>query len=135
MTRTSPSAQAKLYEDTAEKTLKRQFSLTKAAIFSSPAFMTEAARKKYHIIGQLFQTYWLIEYEDKLYIIDQHAAHEKVLYERTMARLKEKDLTSQAISPPIVLSLDAKEEEMLDKYREEICRLGYEGIHDFGSPG
>lgn len=97
----------------------------------SPAFMTEAARKKYHIIGQLFQTYWLIEYEDKLYIIDQHAAHEKVLYERTMARLKEKDLTSQAISPPIVLSLDAKEEEMLDKYREEICRLGYE-VEPFG---
>ncbi|MDD6482611.1 MAG: DNA mismatch repair endonuclease MutL [Lachnospiraceae bacterium] len=97
----------------------------------SPAFMTEAARKKYHIIGQLFQTYWLIEYEDKLYIIDQHAAHEKVLYERTMARLKEKDLTSQAISPPIVLSLDVKEEEMLDKYREEICRLGYE-VEPFG---
>lgn len=97
----------------------------------APDFLTKDARKKHRIIGQLFQTYWLIEYEDKLYIIDQHAAHEKVLYERTMARLKEKEYTSQAISPPIVLSLDAKEQEMLERYREDIQRLGYE-IENFG---
>ena len=97
----------------------------------APDFLTKDAKKKHRIIGQLFQTYWLIEYEDKLYIIDQHAAHEKVLYERTMARLKEKEYTSQAISPPIVLSLDAKEQEMLERYREDIQRLGYE-IENFG---
>lgn len=97
----------------------------------APDFLTRDAKKKHRIIGQLFQTYWLIEYEDKLYIIDQHAAHEKVLYERTMARLKEKEYTSQAISPPIVLSLDAKEQEMLERYREDIQRLGYE-IENFG---
>ena len=79
---------------------------------ASPEFLTDDARKKHRIIGQLFQTYWLIEYEDKLYIIDQHAAHEKVLFERMMAKLKEKEFTSQAVSPPIVLSLDAHEQEM-----------------------
>ena len=97
----------------------------------APDFLTRDAKKKHRIIGQLFQTYWLIEYEDKLYIIDQHAAHEKVLYERTMARLKEKEYTSQAISPPIVLSLDAKEQEMLERYRKDIEQLGYE-IENFG---
>lgn len=97
----------------------------------SPDFLTRDAKKMHRIIGQLFKTYWLIEYEDKLYIIDQHAAHEKVLYERTMARLHEKEYTSQAISPPIVLSLDAKEQEMLERYRKDIERLGYE-IENFG---
>lgn len=97
----------------------------------SPDFLTRDAKKMHRIIGQLFKTYWLIEYEDKLYIIDQHAAHEKVLYERTMALLHEKEYTSQAISPPIVLSLDAKEQEMLERYRKDIERLGYE-IENFG---
>lgn len=97
----------------------------------SPDFLTRDTKKMHRIIGQLFKTYWLIEYEDKLYIIDQHAAHEKVLYERTMARLHEKEYTSQAISPPIVLSLDAKEQEMLERYRKDIERLGYE-IENFG---
>lgn len=97
----------------------------------SPDFLTRDAKKMHRIIGQLFKTYWLIEYEDKLYIIDQHAAHEKVLYERTMARLHEREYTSQAISPPIVLSLDAKEQEMLERYRKDIERLGYE-IENFG---
>lgn len=72
----------------------------------------------------MFQTYWLIEYEDKLYIMDQHAAHEKVLFERMMAKLKEKEFTSQAVSPPIVLSLDAHEQEMLETYLPEIKNSG-----------
>ena len=95
----------------------------------SPAFMSKEARKKHKIIGQLFKTYWLIEYEDNLFIIDQHAAHEKVLYERTMSKLKEKEFTSQVISPPIIMSLDAREVEMLEKYRSQIERLGYEVEH------
>ena len=97
----------------------------------SPDFLTVDARKKHRIIGQLFKTYWLVEYEDKLYIIDQHAAHEKVLYERKMAQLARKEFTSQNISPPIILSLDAKEQEMLLRYQEEISRLGYV-IEPFG---
>lgn len=92
-------------------------------------FLTESSKKQFSIIGQLFKTYWLIEFEDKLYIIDQHAAHEKVLYEKTMARLANKDFISQRISPPIVMTLDARECEMLEKYRPQIEQFGYEVEH------
>lgn len=92
-------------------------------------FLTESSKKQFSIIGQLFKTYWLIEFENKLYIIDQHAAHEKVLYEKTMARLANKDFTSQRISPPIVMTLDARECEMLEKYRPQIEQFGYEVEH------
>lgn len=92
-------------------------------------FLTESSKKQFSIIGQLFKTYWLIEFEDKLYIIDQHAAHEKVLYEKIMARLANKDFTSQRISPPIVMTLDARESEMLEKYRPQIEQFGYEVEH------
>ena len=94
-----------------------------------PNFISEEARKNYKIIGQLFKTYWLIEYDDKLFIIDQHAAHEKVLYEKTMKLLKDKELTSQTISPPIIISLDASETEMLNKHMDQIKRMGYEVEH------
>ncbi len=97
----------------------------------SSEFLTKDAKKKHRVIGQLFKTYWLVEFEDKLFIVDQHAAHEKVLYERTMATLKEKEYTSQTISPPIVLSLDAQEILMLEKYRDQIARMGYE-VESFG---
>ncbi len=97
----------------------------------SPQFLSEEARKKHRIIGQLFETYWLVQYEDKLFIIDQHAAHEKVLYERTMALLEKKEFTSQVMSPPLVLSLDAKEAQALETYRSQIERLGY-SIEPFG---
>lgn len=97
----------------------------------SEDFLTKDARKNHRIIGQLFKTYWLVEFEDKLFIIDQHAAHEKVLYERTMAKLKEKEFTSQTISPPIILSLDANEILMLEKYRSQIETFGYV-VESFG---
>ncbi|MBQ8627429.1 MAG: DNA mismatch repair endonuclease MutL [Agathobacter sp.] len=97
----------------------------------SSEFLTQDAKKNHRIIGQLFKTYWLVEFEDKLFIIDQHAAHEKVLYERTMANLKEKEFTSQAISPPIILSLDSNEILMLEKYREQIEQMGYV-VESFG---
>lgn len=97
----------------------------------SPEFLTQEAREKHHIIGQLFATYWLVQMEDKLFIIDQHAAHEKVLYERTMKLLDKKEFTSQVISPPIILSLDARESEALEKYRTEIEKLGY-AVEPFG---
>ena len=94
-------------------------------------FLTESARKKHKIIGQLFDTYWLIEYEEKLFIIDQHAAHEKVLFEQTMEKLKAKSFDSQAISPPIILTLDNEEVATLKKYEKEIANFGYE-IEPFG---
>jgi DNA mismatch repair protein MutL len=91
----------------------------------SPSFLTADAKKRHRIIGQVFKTYWLVEYEDELFIIDQHAAHEKVLYERTMASLAKKEYTSQVLSPPIIISLDAREEEMLRKFGDQIAQLGY----------
>ncbi len=94
-------------------------------------FLTKDARRQHRIIGQLFETYWLIEYGDKLFIIDQHAAHEKVLYEQTMKRLREGSFTAQAISPPVILSLSRQEEEMLFRYGEQIAAFGYE-IEHFG---
>ena len=97
----------------------------------SSDFLTKDAKKKHRIIGQLFKTYWLVEFEDKLFIVDQHAAHEKVLYERTMATLREKEYTSQTISPPIILSLDANEILMLEKYKNQIEQMGYE-VESFG---
>ena len=97
----------------------------------SENFLTKDAKKKHRIIGQLFKTYWLVEFEDKLFIVDQHAAHEKVLYERTMATLREKEYTSQTISPPIVMSLDANEILMLEKHKDSIAKMGYE-IENFG---
>lgn len=97
----------------------------------STEFLTPDAAKKHHIIGQLFDTYWMIEYEDKLFIIDQHAAHEKVLYERTMARVRKQEFSSQTISPPIILTLSLEEQEMLKKYEEQITQFGYE-IEPFG---
>ena len=94
-------------------------------------FLTPDAVKKHRIIGQLFDTYWLIEYEDKLFNIDQHAAHEKVLYERTMARVRAQEFSSQTVSPPIILTLSGEEQEMLHKYEEQIKLFGYE-IEPFG---
>lgn len=97
----------------------------------SNEFLSKDAKKKHRIIGQLFKTYWLVEFEDKLFIVDQHAAHEKVLYERTMATLREKEYTSQTISPPIVLTLDANEIRMLEKHKKQIKQMGYE-VESFG---
>ncbi len=94
-------------------------------------FLTKDARKKHKIIGQLFDTYWLIEYEDKLFIIDQHAAHEKVLYERTMKRISDKNFSSQTISPPIILTLSNDEVQALETYAEQLTTFGYE-IEPFG---
>lgn len=94
-------------------------------------FLTKDAARKHKMIGQLFDTYWLIEYEDKLFIIDQHAAHEKVLYEKTMARVRRQEFASQAISPPIILTLSLEEQEMLEQYGKQIRAFGYE-IEPFG---
>lgn len=101
------------------------------AYYEQQSFLTKEARKEHRILGQLFDTYWLVQYEDKLFIIDQHAAHEKVLYEKTMERVKKKTFSSQTLSPPTILTLNAQEEEMLERYREEITTFGYE-VEPFG---
>lgn len=94
-------------------------------------FLSEQARRQHRIIGQLFETYWLIEYDEKLFIIDQHAAHEKVLYEKTVKSLRSKEFTTQMISPPLVLTLDSQEEQALDALRGQLSEFGFE-IEPFG---
>lgn len=93
--------------------------------------LSQAARAKHRLIGQLFETYWLIQYEDKLFIMDQHAAHEKVLYEKTMKSLKKKEFTTQMVSPPIIISLTRREEALFQKYESYFTEFGYE-ISPFG---
>ena len=86
---------------------------------------------KYRIIGQLFETYWLFELGDKFYMMDQHAAHEKVLYERFMKNIREGRMSSQMIMPPIILTLNPREENLLNNNMERFTSLGYE-IESFG---
>ena len=94
-------------------------------------FLTKDARKKHKIIGQLFDTYWLIQFEDKLFIIDQHAAHEKVEYERLMKQFYEKSVVSQRLMPAIIVSLTGQEESILHTYEDAFAQLGFE-IDAFG---
>ena len=91
----------------------------------SDRFLSEQARTAHRIIGQVFETYWLVEYGDKLYIIDQHAAHEKVNFERMMKRLREKKPASQYLNPPILLTLTADEARVLEEHMSYFEQLGY----------
>ncbi len=89
------------------------------------------SRSRHKLIGQLFATYWLVEFNDQLYIIDQHAAHEKVLYEKTMNSLKTREYTCQQIHPPIILTLGSREALMLEKNMQIFTDIGFE-IEPFG---
>lgn len=93
--------------------------------------LKKEARQEYRIIGQVFETYWLIQYRDSLYIIDQHAAHERVLYERTLAGMKKREYTSQYLSPPIILSLSMQEIDVLETFKDRFTAIGFE-IEPFG---
>lgn len=93
--------------------------------------LSKEARSSHKIIGQVFDTYWLVQYDDSLYIIDQHAAHEKVLYERMMKGYQNKEITSQYLSPPLIVTLQNQEAELLQKYRDVFASFGFE-IEPFG---
>lgn len=95
------------------------------------SFLSKEAVKEHKIIGQVFDTYWIVEYDKKMYIIDQHAAHEKVLFEKTMKRLKNNTMTTQQVSPPIIVSLSNQDLLLLENYRGAFESLGYE-FQDFG---
>ena len=94
-------------------------------------FISEESIKKHRIIGQLFNTYWLIEFENKLFIVDQHAAHEKVNYERLIKKLRNNENCSQNIYPPIVVSLSNAEAQYVTKYNENFLNVGFT-IEHFG---
>ncbi len=88
-------------------------------------------KAEYKLIGQVFETYWLGEFENSLYIIDQHAAHERVLYERTLKEMKNREFTAQYLSPPIILSLSMQEAQVLNENMDRFTRIGFE-IEPFG---
>lgn len=132
---TAPSPQAVPQQETAPETqaVPQQEASPAALVreempygtYEQTSFLSKNQMAKQKIIGQLFDTYWLVEFEDKLFIVDQHAAHEKVLYERMRRQLDEKELTSQAISPPVVITLSARESEVLEQYMPQFEQLGF----------
>lgn len=93
-------------------------------LFAEP-LLSEKARIHHRLIGQLFDTYWLIQYGNQLYIMDQHAAHEKVNYERLMEAYRKKERITQFVSPPMVISLTRAEEAILEEFKSEFERIGF----------
>ncbi|MDO4465227.1 MAG: DNA mismatch repair endonuclease MutL [Bacillota bacterium] len=94
-------------------------------------FLSTDSHQDFRILGQLFETYWLIAFRDKLLIMDQHAAHEKVKYERLLKELDNKGVTTQMVNPPVIINLTGKEEELLNEYADSFASLGFE-IEEFG---
>ncbi len=93
--------------------------------------LTKEAKAGYNILGQIFDTYWLIGYQDQLLIMDQHAAHEKVKYEKLIAALRKKEIVSQLINPPLIVTLGGRQENLYLEYASVFERLGFE-IERFG---
>ena len=106
-------------------------SSVKESDFFSEKLLDRNNVKEHRIIGQLFDTYWLIEFRDNLFIIDQHAAHEKVLYEKTMRSMDKREYTSQILNPPVILTLSIQEAETLQKHMQYFQEIGFE-IEEFG---
>ncbi|MCR5420990.1 MAG: DNA mismatch repair endonuclease MutL [Lachnospiraceae bacterium] len=94
-------------------------------------FLSREGIKHHRIIGQVFDTYWIIEMDNKIYIIDQHAAHEKVKYERLVKQFLSGKVNSQMLNPPIIVTLSKSEEAVIKKYEENFKKVGFE-IEQFG---
>ncbi len=129
-----PDTPGIFYSDEKKETYKQetyeQLSLAEADSFHAD-FIAEAKRRNYTVIGQLFDTYWLVQTEHELFIIDQHAAHEKVLYEQMMAHLSKREFTSQQLCPPTIITMTMQEEQLFHKYEEQFSQIGFE-VNDFG---
>ena len=93
--------------------------------------LSPQSRSRIRMIGQVFDTYWLAQFEDKFYIIDQHAAHEKIYYERLVRKFREHSIDSQYLTPPLIVSLNMQEEEVLNANRDYFKKFGFE-IEHFG---
>lgn len=93
--------------------------------------LSKSSRPRHRLVGQVFDTYWIVEFDDKMYLIDQHAAHEKVMYERFMKLYHEKKQTSQMITPPVIVTLNLQEEELLKRHMTAFTDVGFE-ISPFG---
>lgn len=99
--------------------------------FFDEKLLTKQLRDEYRLIGQVFDTYWMIELHDKLLIIDQHAAHEKIKYERLCRQIREADISSQQLNPPIILTFSGREEAVYQEYKTYFAQIGFE-IEPFG---
>lgn len=97
-------------------------------------FLTGSARAKHRVLGQVFKTYWVVEYDHKMYMIDQHAAHEKIIYEKLMKSFSEKNASSQLLMPSIMLQLTERQRAILNENMSVFTGLGYE-IEDLGALG
>ncbi|MEG1847267.1 MAG: DNA mismatch repair endonuclease MutL [Lachnospiraceae bacterium] len=93
--------------------------------------LTKEAQNQYHILGQIFDTYWLVVFSDKLFIVDQHAAHEKVKYESLKKKMSQKEILTQALNPPVILTFSGREETVFLQCKESFSSLGFE-IESFG---
>lgn len=94
-------------------------------------FISEEARKSHRLIGQVFKTYWIVEYDSKMFIMDQHAAHEKVMFERLMRQMSEKNVISQQLLPPKVVHLDSAEHALVISHMDLFEQTGFD-LEDFG---
>ena len=99
--------------------------------FFDEKILTKEAKQEYRIIGQVFDTYWIIEYRDKILMIDQHAAHEKVKYEQILTKVEHNEIYTQTLTPPVVISVTPKEAALIHSYEQYFKELGFE-IEDFG---
>ena len=98
---------------------------------SQLSFFDTEAKKYIKVIGQIFDTYWIVQLENEMYIIDQHAAHEKVMYERLLKESKENKISAQMINPPIIVTLTDLEQDVLNKHMDEFKAAGFD-IEEFG---
>ena len=94
-------------------------------------FLDEEKRSERRIVGQVFGTYWIVEMDDSLFLIDQHAAHEKVLYERLIREYEKNEVVSQHLEPPIVIRVNSRERELLEEFNDVFRELGFE-VEPFG---
>ena len=111
--------------------LKQEQEAPKQLELFEEKLLAPESRSRHRLIGQLFETYWLVEFDDRFFIIDQHAAHEKVNYERFVKQFKEQETHSQYLSPPLIVSLSLEEEASLLANREFFEKAGFE-IEPFG---
>ncbi|MBE5941395.1 MAG: DNA mismatch repair endonuclease MutL [Lachnospiraceae bacterium] len=114
-----------------EKTVEKPFIQNEQLAMPVEQFLSEGARKKHRLIGQVFKTYWMIEYDEKMYIVDQHAAHEKVMFERLMKQMSQKQVISQQLLPAKVLHLDSVEHTTVMNHLSLFEQTGFD-IEDFG---
>jgi len=114
----------------AKETVPYKVSAVQDTLFSMDE-MKKEEQKNFIVCGCVFSTYWIIEYNDEMYIMDQHAAHEKVMYEKYMKSINLGSVARQQLSPPLIITLSAEESQIVNSHYDEFYRLGFE-ISDFG---